>query len=87
MQYLSGTKGNHGFEKSKHFELYLSFSSDTLQSRKCQNIDQNAKLGNIYPVVDLNRPITNASTRLLRLPNQCHWPTERVKSSLRFSFS
>ena len=47
--------------KKKNFGSYLSFSSGTLQSIEPQNIDQNTKLGNIYPVVDQKRPIRNAS--------------------------
>ena len=53
MQSFDDTKLENGFEKSKHL-VNESFSSDTLQSLKRQNIDRKLYARKyIYPVVDV----------------------------------
>ena len=49
----------NGFEKSKNFITYWlkAFSPDTPQSIRRQNKGPKEHDGNIYPVVDRNRPI------------------------------
>ena len=73
--------------KKTNISVYLSFSSDTLQSIKRQNIDQSTKIGNIYTQlwIEIGQSETQVHDCKGYIPSRCRLPIELFLQCYFFS--
>ena len=80
-QFFGGSELENGFKKSKHFSTYWlkAFSSDTLQCIERQN--KGPKEHDDKYITSCGSKLANqknASTRPIKLVNQCRVPKEKL---------